>query len=88
MNNGSKIFVAGANGMVGSAIIRELKKNGFNNLLTPSSKELDLRNQVEVSNFFETNVFLFFTVETRLPKSGIQLLCIRIWQILLIFVFF
>ena len=55
MNNGSKIFVAGANGMVGSAIIRELKKNGFNNLLTPSSKELDLRNQVEVSNFFETN---------------------------------
>lgn len=55
MNNNSKIFVAGANGMVGSAIIRELKKNGFNNLLTPSSKELDLRNQVDVSNFFETN---------------------------------
>lgn len=41
--------------MVGSAIIRELKKNGFNNLLTPSSKELDLRNQAEVSSFFETN---------------------------------
>jgi GDP-L-fucose synthase len=55
MNNNSKIFVAGANGMVGSAIIRELRKNGFNNLLTPSSKELDLRNQVEVSSFFETN---------------------------------
>ncbi|WP_298139560.1 GDP-L-fucose synthase [Flavobacterium sp.] len=55
MNNNSKIFVAGANGMVGSAIIRELKKNGFNNLLTPSSKELDLRNQAEVSSFFETN---------------------------------
>lgn len=55
MDNDSKIFVAGANGMVGSAIIRELRKNGFNNLLTPSSKELDLRNQVDVSSFFETN---------------------------------
>jgi len=55
MDDDSKIFVAGANGMVGSAIIRELRKNGFNNLLTPSSKELDLRNQIDVSSFFETN---------------------------------
>lgn len=53
MNDSSKIFVAGSNGMVGSAIVRELKKNGFHNFLTPSSQELDLRNQVEVSNYFE-----------------------------------
>jgi GDP-L-fucose synthase len=49
----SKIFVAGSNGMVGSAIIRNLEKKGFNNIVKKSSKELDLRNQEEVFNFFE-----------------------------------
>lgn len=49
----SKIYVAGSNGMVGSAIVRILKSRGFNNLLTRSSKELDLRNQNEVNRFFE-----------------------------------
>lgn len=55
MEKHSKIFIAGANGMVGSAIIRELQKNGFLNLLTPSSKELDLRNQSEVLTYFQKN---------------------------------
>lgn len=55
MKKNSKIFIAGANGMVGSAIIRELKKEGFLNLLTPSSKELDLRNQSEVIDYFQKN---------------------------------
>lgn len=49
----SKIYVAGSNGMVGSAIVRKLKATGFHNLVTPSSKELDLRNQNAVNTFFE-----------------------------------
>ena len=48
----SKIYIAGSNGMVGSAIVRKLKATGFNNLITPSSKELDLRNQDAVNTFF------------------------------------
>ncbi|MBW6483208.1 MAG: GDP-L-fucose synthase [Vicingaceae bacterium] len=54
MNKKDKIYVAGHNGMVGSAIVRQLKKNGFTNLLTKSSKELDLTNQQAVNRFFET----------------------------------
>ena len=41
----SKIYIAGHNGMVGSAISRKLKSLGYHNLITKSSKELDLRNQ-------------------------------------------
>jgi GDP-L-fucose synthase len=48
----SKIYIAGHNGMVGSAIVRALKNKGFNNLLLRSSKELDLRNQSQVNQFF------------------------------------
>ena len=55
MEKTAKIFVAGSNGMVGSAIVRELKKNGFLNLLVPNSKELDLRNQADVASFFYDN---------------------------------
>ncbi|MFY7812014.1 MAG: NAD-dependent epimerase/dehydratase family protein, partial [Flavobacterium sp.] len=51
--NQSKIFVAGANGMVGSAIVRVLEKNGFQHIIKKSSKELDLRNQQQVFDFFE-----------------------------------
>jgi len=49
----SKIYVAGHNGMVGSAIIRKLKKEGYANIIVRSSKELDLRNQSQVNKFFE-----------------------------------
>lgn len=49
----SKIYVAGHRGMVGSAIIRNLQKKGYNNLITRTSAELDLRNQQAVSEFFE-----------------------------------
>ena len=55
MEKASKIFVAGSNGMVGSAIIRGLKKSGFSNIITSTSKELDLRNQNEVAAFFQLN---------------------------------
>ena len=48
----SKIYVAGHRGMVGSAILRKLKAEGFSNLVVRTSSELDLRNQVAVSDFF------------------------------------
>jgi GDP-L-fucose synthase len=53
MNKEIKIYIAGHNGMVGSAIWRALEKKGFNNLIGNSSKELDLRNQQAVINFFK-----------------------------------
>jgi GDP-L-fucose synthase len=49
----SKIFIAGHNGMVGSAIERKFRKEGFKNILTFSSKELDLRIQSSVNEFYE-----------------------------------
>jgi len=54
MDKSAKIYVAGHNGMVGSAIVRKLTAEGFHNIITRSSKELDLRNQVAVSEFFKT----------------------------------
>lgn len=53
MEKNSKIYIAGHNGMVGSAIIRSLEKEGFNNFIYKTSKELDLRNQAQVESFFE-----------------------------------
>ncbi len=52
MNTSEKIYIAGHNGMVGSAIRRKLEKEGFNNLLLRDSKQLDLRNQQAVNDFF------------------------------------
>ena len=53
MDKKAKIYVAGHNGMVGSAIVRKLETEGYNNIITRSSKELDLRDQVAVSDFFK-----------------------------------
>ena len=50
----SSIYVAGHYGMVGSAIIRRLKQAGFSNIITRTSKELNLINQQAVANFFAT----------------------------------
>lgn len=52
MNKDSKIYVAGHNGMVGSAIVRKLKDLGYSNIVTKSKKELNLTNQFQVSHFF------------------------------------
>ncbi len=52
METTSKIYIAGHNGMVGSAIKRKLEESGFSNIVTRTSSELDLRNQVEVQEFF------------------------------------
>lgn len=53
MDFNAKIYVAGHCGMVGSAILRELKKRGYVNIITRSHKELDLCNQDEVMQFFK-----------------------------------
>jgi|SaaInlLV_10m_DNA_2_1039722.scaffolds.fasta_scaffold00617_4 GDP-L-fucose synthase len=53
MKKKSKIYIAGHQGLVGSAFIRLLQKNGYQNLITKSFQELDLRNQQEVETFFK-----------------------------------
>lgn len=53
MNHSAKIFIAGHRGMVGSAIVRVLSKQGYSNLLMRSHNELDLTNQQAVQDFFE-----------------------------------
>ena len=52
MDKYSKIFVAGHRGMVGSAIVRELKRQGYENILTRTHAELDLTRQADVEKFF------------------------------------
>lgn len=54
MEKTAKIYVAGHRGMVGSAIYRKLQQEGYTNIITKTSKELDLRRQAEVEKFFET----------------------------------
>jgi GDP-L-fucose synthase len=53
MNSKNKIYIAGHNGMVGSAIVRKLREKGFMNIITCSSSELDLANQQNVHNFLQ-----------------------------------
>ena len=53
MNQGSKIYVAGHSGLVGSAIVRKLLDSGYKNLVVRTHKELDLIRQSEVEVFFE-----------------------------------
>src|SRR5208283_889713 len=55
MNKTSKIYVAGHRGLVGSAIIRRLQSEGFNNLITRTRKDLDLQRQADVEAFIEEN---------------------------------
>lgn len=61
MEQNSKIYIAGHNGMVGSAIRRRLEKEGYTTIVVRTSKELDLRNQQQVTDFFaaEKPAFVF-----------------------------
>ena len=52
MPKDARIFVAGHNGMVGSALVRKLHEEGYTNLLRRSSAEMDLRDQAAVGEFF------------------------------------
>ncbi len=53
MEKNAKIYVAGHRGMVGSAIVRELERQGYTNIITRTHKELDLCRQAEVEDFLQ-----------------------------------
>jgi GDP-L-fucose synthase len=53
MEKTAKIYIAGHRGMVGSGLERKLRKEGYNNIITKTSSELDLKNQQAVNDFFE-----------------------------------
>jgi len=53
MNKNSKIYVAGHSGLVGSALMRNLKSKGYDNIVCRSSKEIDLTRQADVEKFFD-----------------------------------
>ena len=55
MEKNSSIYIAGHRGMVGSALLRELTRRGYTNLITRTSAQLDLRNQAAVARFFAEN---------------------------------
>ena len=55
ISKSDKFFIAGHKGMVGRAICKKLKDNGYHNILTISSKDLDLRDQEKVKNWFSNN---------------------------------
>ena len=54
MKKDARVYIAGHNGLVGSAIVKTLKNKGFTNIITRSHKELDLTNTVKVKLFFES----------------------------------
>ena len=53
LNKNDKIYVAGHRGLVGSAIVRNLKSKGYENVIGRTHKELDLTNQAAVRDFFD-----------------------------------
>lgn len=55
MNKGSKIYIVGHTGLVGSSLVRKYKKEGFTNIIGHTSRELDLRNQALVNEYFQIN---------------------------------
>ncbi|MBU3929185.1 GDP-L-fucose synthase [bacterium] len=66
MEKKSKIYVAGHNGLVGSAIVRKLVSEGYDNLVFRNSSELDLRDNGSVTAFFENEIpeYVFFAAGT------------------------
>lgn len=62
MDKNSKIYIAGHRGLVGSALLKKLKDENFNNIITKTHKELDLTNQLDVKGFFslEKPEYVFF----------------------------
>ena len=77
MEKNAKIFVAGHRGMVGSAIVRELKRQGYTNIITRTHAELDLLRQVDVENFFEASVRNMFFLR-QLKWEGLWLIRTRL----------
>ena len=57
INRNSKIYVAGHNGLVGSAIVRKLKEKGYKKIIIKNKKDLDLTNQLKVSKFIKKEFY-------------------------------
>ena len=57
INKSSKIFLAGHKGLLGHSLLQALNREGYHNIITRTSKELDLTNQKNVKKFFEKNYF-------------------------------
>ena len=58
ISKNSKIYIAGHKGMVGSAVLRKLESNGFQNLIFQTLEELDLRSERNVEKFMKAPLFL------------------------------
>ena len=74
MNKEGKIYVAGHRGMVGSAIVRSLERNGYHNIITRTHKELDLTRQDQVEKFFaEEKPCLLYTSQAlaKIPEKDL-----------------
>ncbi|MBA3657347.1 MAG: NAD-dependent epimerase/dehydratase family protein, partial [Gemmatimonadaceae bacterium] len=81
MENPARVYVAGHRGLVGSAIIRVLEKNGYTNIVTRTKKELDLRNQAGVRAFFkEEQPSVVFLAAARV--GGIHANNVNRWEFL------
>lgn len=84
MEKNAKIFVAGHRGMVGSAIVRELKRQGYTNIVTRTHTELDLLRQADVEIFLRLSVRnMFFSRQLKwevlwLIKIRSLISCMRI----------
>ena len=71
MDKNSRIYVAGHNGLVGSAIRRSLKRHGYNNVICKPHQELDLTNQEAVETFFsEENIEYVFLAAAKVGGIG------------------
>ena len=70
MNKNSYIYIAGHNGLVGSAVLRNLKKNDFKNIIVVDRKKLDLRNYSNVKKYFK-NKKIDFLINAAARAGGI-----------------
>ena len=63
VSKNAKIYVAGHNGLVGSAIVRRLKKKGYKNIVVATRKQLDLTNQSKVFNFLKKKNLILLSLQ-------------------------
>ena len=71
INKSSKIFLAGHTGLLGHSLLQALNREGYHNIITRTSKELDLTNQSDVIKFFKKK-FFDFVILTAAKAGGIK----------------
>ena len=74
LKKNSKIFLAGHKGLVGSAILRELKKKGFKKIIYATRSQLDLTNQSKVLNFLKRKKPKYIIIERQKLEGFIQII--------------